>query len=78
VRHLATREFWRCYDALAVLASDLAGENFDVLKRAPPHPSLHFKRTGLFWSCRIGLSHRALGRIVGDDLVWFWIGSHAE
>jgi hypothetical protein len=27
---------------------------------------------------RIGLRYRALAAESGDDLVWFWIGSHAD
>jgi hypothetical protein len=44
----------------------------------PVHPSLHFKKVGRYWSVRVALGHRALAVEVGDDLVWFWIGSHAE
>ena len=42
------------------------------------HPSLHFKRIGRFWSVRIGLHYRALAVQDGEDIVWFWIGHHAE
>ncbi len=30
------------------------------------------------YSVRIGLDYRALGVREGDDIVWFWIGSHAD
>ena len=30
------------------------------------------------YSLRIGLHRRALGVRDGDDLIWFWIGSHAD
>jgi len=30
------------------------------------------------WSVRVGLHYRALATEVDADLVWFWIGSHAE
>lgn len=42
------------------------------------HPSLHFKVVGRFWSVRVGLHHRALAVEGGPDLIWFWIGSHAD
>ncbi len=29
-------------------------------------------------SVRISLDHRALGVRAGEDIVWFWIGSHAD
>jgi hypothetical protein len=30
------------------------------------------------YAVRIGLGHRGLGVRTGDEVVWFWIGSHAE
>jgi hypothetical protein len=56
----------------------LADQCFELLKRNPRHPSLHFKKIGRFWSVRVGLHHRALAVEDGSDLLWFWIGSHAE
>jgi hypothetical protein len=46
----------------------------------PNHPSLHFKPIApSIYSVRIGLRYRALGtRVKNDEIVWFWIGSHAE
>jgi hypothetical protein len=49
--------------------------------RDPAHPSLRFKAvhaTRPIYAVRIGLGHRALGVRAGDEIVWFWIGSHAE
>jgi hypothetical protein len=48
----------------------------------PQHPSLQFKRVqGLeaTYSVRIGMQYRALAKMNEDsDLVWYWIGPHAE
>jgi hypothetical protein len=30
------------------------------------------------WSAQVGLRYRALAVESGEDLVWFWIGTHAE
>jgi hypothetical protein len=30
------------------------------------------------YSVRIGIHYRALGVREGDDIVWFWVGSHDE
>ncbi|WP_446692443.1 ParE family toxin-like protein [Rhizobium tropici] len=57
---------------------ELADRNFELLKSNSKHPSLHFKQVGRFWSARVGISWRALAVADGDDLVWFWIGSHTE
>ncbi|ENN87985.1 hypothetical protein RHSP_50344 [Rhizobium freirei PRF 81] len=57
---------------------ELADRNFELLKSNPRHPSLHLKQVGRFWSARVGISWRALAVADGDDLVWFWIGSHTD
>lgn len=57
---------------------DLADRNYALLKSDSTHGSLHFKKVGSLWSVRVGLHYRALATEVGSDLVWFWIGSHAD
>ena len=50
-------------------------------KDNPYHPGLPFKRvhaTDPIYSVRINTDYRALGVLDGDEIVWFWIGSHAE
>lgn len=76
--HYAEPDFWAAYDLLPSHVKSLADRNFELLKRNPRHPSLHFKRIGSYWAVRVGLRYRALGIADGDDVVWFWIGSHAE
>ena len=56
----------------------LADRHFELLKNDPRHASLHLKRIGRLWSVRLGIGYRALGTVEGDDIVWFWIGSHAD
>jgi len=56
----------------------LADEKFRILKSDPRHPSLHFKKIGRYWSCRVGSHYRALGLDIEDRVLWFWIGTHAE
>jgi hypothetical protein len=53
-------------------------KNYALLKTNPQHPSLQFKKVGRFWSVRVGLRYRALAVEADGDLVWFWIGSHAD
>lgn len=78
MRHHANARFWRCYRALPAEIRDLADRNYTLLKSSPSHGSLHLKKVGTLWSVRVGLHYRALATEVEDDLVWFWIGSHAE
>ena len=39
---------------------------------------LHVKKVGRFWSVRVGLHYRALAVEEESNLVWFWIGPHAD
>ena len=57
---------------------ELADKSFVLLRQDPYHPSLRLKEIGLFWSARVGLHYRALGRERPEGLVWFWIGHHSE
>lgn len=78
MRHFADPEFWKALRALPPQIRMLAEKNFELLKSDPRHPSLHFKRVGLYWSARVGIDHRAVAAADGDNMIWFWIGSHAE
>ena len=78
MRHLASDAFWDCYARLPPQVRDLADKSYALLKTNPRHPSLRFKKVGRFWSVGVGLRYRALAIEVGDDLLWFWIGSHAD
>lgn len=78
MRHKATPRFWFYYRQLAEDIQRLADKSFALMRQDSKHPSLHLKKTGRFWSVRVGLHYRALAVEAQDDLVWFWIGSHAE
>jgi hypothetical protein len=78
VTHRASPHFWKHYRDLPPEIQRLADDNFKLLKSDPRHPSLHFKRVGRFRSARVGLHYRAIAVEDGQDLLWFWIGHHAE
>ena len=78
MRHFASRAFWEAYNKLPEHIRELADKNFALLKENPQHSSLQFKKVGRFWSARVGLRYRALAVETNGDLVWFWIGSHAD
>jgi len=78
VKHRTSAKFWRFRQELPENIQRLADENFELLKRNPRHPSLHFKKVGRFWSARIGIHYRATAVEDGNDIVWFWIGHHSE
>jgi len=78
VRHFASRSFWEAYERLPKHIRELADKNFALLNEDPRHSSLQFKKVGRFWSARVGLRYRAFAVGTDGDLVWFWIGSHAD
>ena len=78
MRHRAEPSFWRLYEELPDEVQEQANRAYELLKTNHRHPSLHFKRVGHLRTVRVGLHYRAVGAPAGDDLVWFWIGTHAE
>ena len=74
--HRTTRRFWKCFDDLPDAAQRTARKNFELLKKAPAHPALHFKKVGKFWSVRVGIHYRALAVEDATDFIWVWIGTH--
>jgi hypothetical protein len=78
MNHLATPEFWSHYRKLPNEVRDLADKNFALLKQDPHHPSLRLKKTGIYWSARVGLHYRVLAKDRPEGLVWFWIGPHDQ
>lgn len=76
MKHFTNSDFWDAYDKLPGPIRRLADKNYRLLKTNPRHPSLRFEKVGLYWSVRVGRSHRALGTPVDDGVVWFWIGTH--
>ena len=78
MKHRATPDFWYHYRELPVEIQELADRCYEKLKQDSYYPSLHFKKAGEFWSVRVGIHYRALALEEGNDIAWFWIGTHAE
>ena len=78
MKHRATPRFWHCYRQLPEDVQRLAGRSYELLCSDSRHPSLQLKKVAEYWSVRVGLHYRALAVEVGSDLVWVWIGTHAE
>lgn len=54
-------------------------KNYRLWSENALHPSLHFKTVGKpRWSVRVGDHHRAVGKFIGREFVWEWIGTHEE
>jgi hypothetical protein len=58
-----------------------AREVFRLFRQDPHNPLLHLKqvhKTKPVYSIRISLGWRALAIKDGEQMIWFWIGSHAD
>jgi hypothetical protein len=75
MNHRATSRFYR---RVPEEIQRLADRDYALLCADPRHPSLHFKRVSELWSVRVGLHYRALAIEDGEDLLWMWIGWHAD
>ena len=54
---------------------------YRVFTQNPNHPSLRFKPvhpTRPIYSARISVDYRVVGVLEKDEIVWYWIGSHAD
>ena len=73
--------FRTLFAALPADVKEQARRAFALFRDDPHHPGLHFKKVTArhaVWSVRIGRSYRALGVRDGEDILWYWIGNHAD
>ena len=76
-----TSRFRSLLAALPASVQQQAREAYKRFAADPSQPSLRFKHVHPaepIYSVRISRDYRALGVLHGDDIVWFWIGSHAD
>ena len=76
-----TKSFRSALEALPPPIRAQARNAFKLFSSSPNHPGLHFKRvyrTQPVYSVRISAKYRAVGSVAGDEIIWFWIGSHAD
>lgn len=81
MRSLTSRRFREMFVELPKDIQSRAMRAYRLFRANPSHPGLRFKivdEEARIYSVRIGLGYRALGRMVDQDIVWFWIGSHAD
>jgi hypothetical protein len=78
---ITTKRFRKAFDALPPRIQRQAREAYRQFRSDPQHPSLQFKQvhpTRPIFSARISLGYRALGVRDGEQIIWFWIGSHTD
>lgn len=80
---MKSRTTQRFRDLLAGLPTHVrrqAREAYKLFEQNPSHPGLRFKQVHAdppVYSARVGINYRAVAVLDGEDLIWFWIGSHA-
>jgi hypothetical protein len=81
MRSVTTRQFREAFRKLPEAAQDQARKAYRLFRQNPSHRGLKFKKVDEandIYSVRVGLGYRALGRMDGADIIWFWIGRHDE
>jgi mRNA-degrading endonuclease RelE of RelBE toxin-antitoxin system len=81
MRSFTSRRFRESYARLPKQVRLQTHRAYQLFKQNPSHPGLNFKKMdgqNNIYSVRIGLGYRALGQVDGSDIVWFWIGAHAD
>jgi hypothetical protein len=81
VRSRTTAAFRRALDSLPPQVRAQAERSYELFRSNPKHPGLRFKPvhpSRPIYSVRIGIHYRALGVLEGDEIIWFWVGSHDQ
>lgn len=76
-----TEDFLTLYRLMEESVRHQARQAYKLFELDPHHPSLRFRRvhpTRPIYSARVGIDYRVVGVREGDDIHWFWIGSHSE
>ncbi len=76
-----TERFRKSFAQLPEHVQQQARQAYQKFKQNPNYPSLRLKQvhsTRPIYSVRISLDYRALGVREGEEMIWFWIGSHAD
>jgi hypothetical protein len=81
VNSFLTEQFLIHYRVLPEHVREQARQAYALFQQDPHHPSLRFRRvhpTRPIFSARVGIDYRVVGIRDGNDIFWFWIGSHSE
>jgi len=81
VKSRTTARFRNAFAELPASVQRQARQAYRRFRDNPSHPGLRFKPVDTessTYSVRVSRGYRALGRLDGDEIVWFWIGSHAD
>ncbi len=76
-----TGAFRAAFARLPRVAQDQCRDSYKLFVENPRHPGLRFKKVHsslLIYSARVARRYRAIGVIEGDEILWFWVGTHSE
>lgn len=81
MRSRTNERFRKAFDSLPEDVRRRAREAYARWQENPAHPALQYKKvhdTQPIYSVRITRDWRAVGILQGEEMIWFWIGSHAN
>lgn len=76
-----TGGFWKLYALLPEQVQRRARAAYQRFQQDSSHPGLQFKKVHEhepIYAARISRDYRAVGVKTDNEIVWFWIGSHAD
>jgi len=76
-----TAQFRKMFSELPAEVQRQARRAYRAFQQNPHHPSLRFKSVHPMrpiYSARISSDYRAVGVLDGDEIIWYWIGSHGD
>ena len=76
-----TERFRKAFGQLPHRVQRQARAAYKLFLQNPHHPSLQFKQVHPvrpIYYVRISLDYRAVGIRDGDEIVWYWIGTHSD
>jgi len=76
-----TAQFRKMFSELPAEVQRQARRAYRAFQQNPHHPSLRFKSVlpmRPVYSARISSDYRAVGVLDGDEIIWYWIGSHGD
>jgi hypothetical protein len=81
VNSIIGAKFRKLFDGLPEDIQMLARQAYRLWIDDPWHNSLQYKQVHAskpYYSVRVGSHWRAVGLKSGTEMMWFWIGSHAD
>jgi mRNA-degrading endonuclease RelE of RelBE toxin-antitoxin system len=81
MKSFINEDFLRAYRRLPKEVREQARKAYRLFRQNPQHPSLNFKPVHPnhpYYSARINRGYRTVGIREGEEIIWFWIGSHDD